>query len=240
MNNAAKKLIIALDDLNFADCCALVEKTRDFAATYKIGVSLFCAHGPTIVKELKSYGVDIFLDLKLHDIPMQVSKAVEQAIDLEPKFLTLHALGGYTMLKEAAHVACGSKTQLLAVSVLTSMDEEQWRILGFADSVKDGVERLIVMSYEAGVRAFVSSPHEAASLKKLFKNDCIAVCPGVRPADAQHDDQKRIMTPYQAINNGADFLVVGRPITKSADVVMSAGNINAEINKALNEARNQE
>ncbi len=233
MNNAAKKLIIALDDLGLDEALKLVEETRDFAQTFKIGLSLFSAHGPAIVKQIKSLGVEVFLDLKLHDIPMQVAKAVESALKLGPKFLTIHALGGQQMLREAACVAKGSNTTLLAVSVLTSMDHQQWQDLGFSESIEQSVERLLALSFESGVRGFVASPHEAAKLKQSYHSQCILVVPGVRPASASMDDQKRIMTPYQAIKAGADYLVVGRPITKSADIAMSAKNINQEITDAL-------
>lgn len=233
MDTAAKKLIIALDDLSYEAAMDVVEKTRSYAGVFKVGLSLFCAHGPKILNELRAKNVDVFLDLKLHDIPMQVAKAVEEAIKFEPKFLTIHALGGRSMLQEAAKAVLGSKTQLLAVSVLTSMDSQAWQEIGFNTTIEEGAMRLVRVAYESGVRGFVSSPHEVAHLKSYLKHDCLVVCPGVRPMDAHDNDQKRIMTPFKAIEAGADFLVVGRPITKSTDVVMSAKNINQEITKAL-------
>ncbi len=233
MNNAAKKLIIALDDLSLDEALRVVEKTKAFAETYKIGLSLFCAYGPSIIREIKALGVEIFLDLKLHDIPMQVAKAVESALKFEPKFLTLHALGGRAMLQAATKVAQGTTTKLLAVSVLTSMDLPEWQNLGFSESIDKSVNRLLDLSFESGVRGFVSSPHEAAALKLRFLEDAVLVCPGIRSNSGAPDDQKRIMSAFQAIEEGADYLVVGRPITKSEDLAMSAKNINQEITEAL-------
>ncbi len=232
MNNARKKLIIALDDLDQESAIKIVEQTLDFAECYKVGLSLFTALGPAIIKDLKARGAEVFLDLKLHDIPMQVAKAVEKALPLEPKFLTVHALGGAAMLKEAARVAEGSKTTILAVSVLTSMDASAWHQLGFNERIEEGVFRLLDMARNNGVQGFVASPHEASALKKAFPG-CTLVCPGVRSSLGTMDDQKRTLSAQEAILAGADYLVVGRPITKSEDVVMSAKSINHEIAASL-------
>lgn len=235
MELAAKKLIIALDDLDFERALKVVQKTKLFASTYKVGLSLFCAHGPAIVKEIKSLGVDVFLDLKLHDIPMQVGKAVEKALAFETRFLTVHALGGQKMLREAATAALGSSTTLLAVSVLTSVDNEDFRELGFLGSIEEGVMNLSNLAFSSGIRGFVSSPHEVGRLKRRYGDLCLVVCPGVRPMDADVFDQSRIMTPKDAILAGADALVVGRPITASINIEQAALDINRQIKTAFDQ-----
>lgn len=232
MNNARKKLIIALDDLEQKEALSIAEKTLDFAECYKVGISLFSAFGPSIVKDLKAMGAEVFLDLKLHDIPMQVAKAVEKTLVLEPTFLTVHTLGGSSMLKEAARVAQGSKTTILAVSVLTSTDCMEWQQLGFSESIEDSALRLLGLASQSGINAFVASPKEATSLKKSFPNSTL-VCPGVRSQMFLTDDQKRTLSASAAIGAGADYLVVGRPITKAKDVVMSAKTIHYEIAESL-------
>jgi orotidine-5'-phosphate decarboxylase len=237
VERAADKLIVALDGLDFSSALQVVAKTSAFAATYKVGLSLFCAYGPSIVKEITALGVDVFLDLKLHDIPTQVAKAVEYSLSLNPRFLSLHALGGQKMLKEAAKAAQGSSTTLLAVSVLTSFDGASWRDLGFPQPIEQDVVRLGELAWSSGIRGLVSSPHEAGILKKSSRRAWMVVCPGVRPKGALGHDQSRFMTPKEAIKAGADLLVIGRPIIEAADIHEAAREINQEILDALTHMR---
>jgi orotidine-5'-phosphate decarboxylase len=233
MSTAAQKLIIALDDLDEAAALAMVEKTKAYAQTYKVGLNLFCAYGPAIVKQISSLGVDIFLDLKLHDIPMQVAKAVETVLVLEPRFLTIHAAGGAQMLECAAQAASGSKTTLLAISVLTSLNQQDYQRLGFTDDIADGVNRLTDLAYASGIHGFVCSAKEAKNLKARFQNQCFLVCPGIRSGVQDLFDQARTLSAGDAIKACADALVVGRPITKAADAAAAAQDINRAINNGL-------
>jgi orotidine-5'-phosphate decarboxylase len=230
--NAKDRLIIALDNPDKASALSLIEKTREFAGTYKVGLGLFCAHGPAIVKEIKSLGVEVFLDLKLHDIPMQVAKAIESLLHLEVKFLTIHASGGLNMLKAAKQAVLGSKTSLLSVSILTSISDVDYRRL-FLGHVNDGVRELAKMSFKAGINSLVCSPLEAKSLKSIFGDDCFLVAPGIRSSFDEAFDQARTLTAFDAITHGADALVVGRPITSASDVYLAAKNLHDEIKTAL-------
>ncbi len=233
MEKAAKRLIVALDDIGKRDVGALVEEARPFASTFKIGLSQFVARGPAILGEISSREADVFLDLKLHDIPMQVAKAVEHALAFSPRFLTVHAQGGRKMLAEAAEAAKGSTTVLLAVSVLTSLDQNDFSEIGYRDSIEDGVLRLADLAYRSGIRGLVSSPQELKVLRARFGDDLFLVSPGVRPMDDAVFDQSRVMTPYQAIKCGADALVVGRPLTHADNICAKACMINLEIANAL-------
>lgn len=233
MEMAAKnKLIIALDDMDMATALHTVRITKEYASTYKIGLTLFTAHGPSLLREVNALGCSIFLDLKFHDIPMQVAKAVEAALQYFPKYLTVHAMGGCKMLREAAAAARGSSTNLLAVSVLTSFAQEDLREIGNHNSIDDAVTMLTDGAYRAGIRGFVASPLEIANLRKRF-SDAILVAPGVRPTSADAHDQTRITTPKNAIMFGADALVIGRPITKAHDVARACRNIHDEIAESL-------
>lgn len=233
MDSSVQKLIVALDDLDAASALSMVEKTRAYARTFKVGLNLFCAHGPAIVREIKSLGVDIFLDVKLHDIPMQVAKALESVLKLEPRFVTIHAAGGTTMLQYAAQAVAGSSTNLLAVSVLTSINYEEYQRIGLVGTVADGVMRLTDLAFRAGIGGFVCSPHEAKMLKAAFQNQCFLVCPGIRSPHEEPSDQARTMSAVDAILAGADALVVGRPITKAHDVTQAACRISQEIESVL-------
>lgn len=233
MEIAAQKLIIALDDLDFDEAVALVELTKPYARTFKIGLALFAAYGPAIVKKIHALGVEVFLDLKLHDIPMQIKKTIQNLLPLNPSFITVHASGGSHMLKEAADAVQGSNTMLLAVSILTSLDASLYSAIGFKDSILSGVTNLSQLAYSSGIRGFIASAHEAPMLKQHFNHDCLVICPGVRRKNHAIHDQSRVMSPAEAIFAGADALVVGRPITKAQDIVFEAKAINQEINNAL-------
>lgn len=233
MENPQEKLIIALDDVDFDSAIKIATLTKPFASTFKVGLSLFTAWGPEIIKELKELSVDVFLDLKLFDIPMQTKKAVQAALKYEPRFLTVHAMGGKKMLSEASVISQGSNTTLLAVSVLTSFDQQDYADVGFKDSINDGVVRLLDLAFVSGIRGFVASPQELIHLRKRFGSDCFLVCPGVRPRGSDLNDQSRVMTPKEAIMASANALVVGRPITKAPNIVEAAQGIYQDIESAL-------
>ncbi len=229
--NASDRLIIALDVPTQAEALQLVNQTRDFCSTYKIGLTLFIAEGPQFVRRLADLGVDIFLDLKLHDIPATVSNAISVISQLPVSMVTLHALAGPEVLK-AARTAT-DKISLLAVSVLTHHTPEELRAIGFTQNPQDLALQLLKPARAAGLNGCICSPHETRQIKNTLGNDFIVVNPGIRPAFAATNDQKRIMTPFAAIREGADFLVVGRPITSHSDPQTAAKAVYNEIDSAI-------
>lgn len=231
---AAERLIIALDDLDFVSAIKLAELTKPYAKTFKVGLSLFSGYGQALVSALNSLGVGVFLDLKLCDIPMQVEKTIEALRTQNLRFLTVHAFGGSAMLKAAHEAVLGSGMTILSVAVLTSLSQEEFGNLGFAGSVESGVLRLSGLAYEAGIRGFISSPHEVARLKHALGSDAYVVCPGIRASFDHHGDQVRTMSATEALAEGADALVVGRPITKAKNPVTAAEQIHLAITQALN------
>ena len=210
------RLIVALDFPNQNEALALVAALGDSVSFYKIGLQLYTAAGPAVVQAVKAAGAKIFLDLKLHDIPNTVAHAVAAAGDLGVTLLTLHLSGGGAML-EAAVKAKPAHLSLLGVTVLTSATEETLREIGVTVRLADQVLRLAHLGREAGVDGLITSPHEVAALREKFGSKTLLVTPGIRPAWAPADDQKRFTTPRDAIDAGADYLVIGRPITAAAD-----------------------
>ncbi len=213
------RIIIALDVGTKTEALALAEGLRD-AGIFKIGMELFTAEGPSLLEAAAAIGKKPFLDLKFHDIPNTVAGAVRSAVRLHVHMLTLHASGGKDMLVAAARAARdesagtgNSKPILLGVTVLTSLKDDELRQIGFARSTADQVLRLALMAREAGLDGVVCSPHEIEVIKRECGGDFLVVTPGIRPAWATAQDQKRIMTPAEAVGKGADYLVIGRPIT---------------------------
>jgi orotidine-5'-phosphate decarboxylase len=213
----------------------MANRLSDQCQWFKVGLELFIAAGPSIVEKLASKGHSIFLDLKLHDIPNTVASAVRSASSLGAGMLTIHASGGPAMLAAAqnAVASMAAPPQLLAVTVLTSMDETQLGSTGVNRSPKDQVDLLAKMGMEAGIRGFVCSPQEAAALRALTGLEGILVTPGIRPAGSELGDQQRIATPTMALQQGASFLVVGRPITQAPDPALAAEAVLLEIAEAL-------
>ena len=214
-----EKIIIALDVGTKREALALAEALND-ARVFKIGLELFTAEGPALLEEAVRLGKKPFLDLKYHDIPNTVSGAVRSATRKGVYMLTLHTSGGAEMMAAAARAAreesAGTGEQrptLLGVTVLTSLKDEELRRIGFAHAVADQVLRLAVLAKDSGLDGVVCSPHEIESIKRECGDDFLVVTPGIRPAWAAAQDQKRIMTPAEAIGKGADYLVIGRPIT---------------------------
>jgi orotidine-5'-phosphate decarboxylase len=235
IEKARKRLIVALDSPDAASALALVGQLEKSCQWFKVGLELFIAAGPAVVEPLVARGHSVFLDLKLYDIPNTVAGAVRSATSLGVKMLTLHAAGGPVMLAAARAALDGIENppELLAVTVLTSMDEAQVKAVGVDRSPAEQVELLARMGLAAGVRGFVCSPQEVAALRALTGPEGVLVIPGIRPAGAAIGDQKRIATPAEALRLGASYLVVGRPITQAADPAEAAEAILQEMAEAL-------
>ena len=208
-------LIVALDMDDSDEATKLASEIGPDVAALKVGSQLFTRYGPEIVRRIMDSGGQVFLDLKFHDIPNTVAGAVRGASDLGASWLTVHASGGKDMLK-AASDASGT-TKVLAVTVLTSLDDASIRHIGWKGTVEEQVRDLAVMARESGVDGIVCSAREVRILRAVLDDDCILVTPGIRPAGESADDQARTATPEGAVANGADYLVVGRPIVKAAD-----------------------
>jgi len=225
------RLIAALDLPSVASAEAMIDRLGDSVTFYKIGYQLGYAGGLTLVRKLTDQGKKVFLDLKMHDIGNTVARGVESVAKLGATLLTVHAYP--QTMKAAVEARAGSGLQILAVTVLTSYDDGDLHAAGYRLNVSDLVEARAQQAQVLGVDGLVSSPEEAASLRKIVGHQMNLVTPGIRPAGAATGDQKRIMTPARAIAAGADYLVVGRPITEAADPKAAADAIQAEIKQAL-------
>ena len=231
-------MILALDlpsaraALSFLDRVEMNTSPELCPIWVKVGLELFLAEGPSLLRALRGKNLKVFLDLKLHDIPNTVAAAVRAVLPLEPELLTVHAAGGPAMLEAAAEAAAGSPTRLLAVTVLTSMDAGQLRAIGVAGTPESQVERLASLAIHCGIDGLVCSSQEAAMLRARHAQVHL-VTPGIRPAGAPQGDQQRIGTPAAALHAGANQLVIGRPITAAADPGAAYRAILAEIASAL-------
>ncbi len=226
-----ERLIVALDVSSAAEAQKLVARIGEAAGIYKVGLQLFTAEGPSIVRDLVSSGRRVFLDLKLHDIPTTVALAVKSAAELRVDMLTIHASGGVAMLRAATEAAAG-RLKVLAVTVLTSLTDEDMQEIGVSGRVSDQVLRMASLAKSAGCQGLVTSPRESLMVRKALGEGFAIVTPGIRPAGAETNDQQRIATPAQAIGNGASHIVVGRPITHAADPAKAADAIIAEMEQA--------
>lgn len=230
------RLIVALDVDTKEKAVSLVEKLREDVGIFKIGSELFTSCGPDVIKEVKSNGCEVFLDLKFHDIPNTVARSAIAAVRSGALIFNVHALGGADMMKKAAEAVAKEsralkieKPKIIAVTVLTSMDENNLKKIGVDDNMETQVLRLAKLARESGMDGVVASPSETGLIRKSIGKDFLIVTPGVRPSWAAVNDQKRIATPKEAIENGADFIVVGRPITEAADPVSAAKKVLEEI-----------
>ncbi|MEM1223067.1 MAG: orotidine-5'-phosphate decarboxylase [Verrucomicrobiota bacterium] len=230
--NTTCQLILALDLETREEAIAMLKRLGGSIQWVKIGLQLFTAHGPDFVREIGDLGYKVFLDLKLHDIPNTVAKAVQSIATLPVELLTLHASGGAEMIDWAAKARAdyAPKLNLLAVTVLTSMDQAQLNSLNIQTSTEGQVKHLANLSLKAGAQGLVCSPRELPSLRFLFGEEPIIVTPGIRPAGAAADEQKRIMTPAEAAAAGSNYIVVGRPILRAGDPAATALAIQAELN----------
>lgn len=228
MTNAADKIIVALDVPTKEVALRRVEQLRGQISFFKIGLQLFTAAGPDVVRQVLATGAKVFLDLKLYDIPNTVAHAVESAGNLGVQMLTIHLSGGETML-EAALAARPEKMSILGVTVLTSFDETGIRALGITSTIEEQVSRLAKIGVAAGIDGLVVSPLEIEVVRPQFGDDIKLVVPGIRPAWSDTEDQKRIMTPREALEAGANYLVIGRPIIAHKDPREAVTKILAEI-----------
>jgi orotidine-5'-phosphate decarboxylase len=235
LEEARRRLIVALDTPTAAAAEALVRQLEGCCGWFKVGFELFVAAGPSALQPILQRGLSVFLDLKLHDIPNTVAAAVRSAAALGARMITLHAAGGPAMLAaaQAALADIPDPPQLLAVTVLTSIDAAQLRATGISRQPADQVELLVGMALDAGLRGFVCSPQEAAKVRALAGPEAVLVVPGIRPAGTGIADQKRIATPAEALRGGASFLVVGRPITQASAPAAAAEAILEEMAEAL-------
>lgn len=232
---ALDRLIVALDFPTAAEARDLAQRLRGTCKWVKIGLELYVAAGNAVVQELANLGFSIFLDLKFHDIPNTVAGAVRSAARSQASLLTLHAAGGPAMLAAAVQAAriANNPPQLLAVTVLTSIDVAQLAATGVSAAPADQVLRLARMAQAAGIPGLVCSAEEVRMLRQQLGPDMRLVVPGIRPAGTESGDQKRVATPGGAIRAGADMLVVGRPITQAPDPEEAAKAILAEIAEAI-------
>ena len=228
---ARQRLIVALDVPDAAAAAELVSRLDGSCAWFKVGLELFVAAGPGVLEPLLKRGHSVFLDLKFHDIPNTVRGAVRSAAGLGARMLTVHAAGGPAMLAAARAALDGvaHPPELLAVTMLTSMDATQTKAIGLERDPATQVELLARMGLEAGIRGFVCSPQEVAAVRKLAGPGGVLVVPGIRRSGAAMGDQKRVATPGETLRLGASYLVVGRPITQAANPAMAAQAILEEM-----------
>lgn len=220
-------IYIAIDTPDLEKAKDLAACVRNHVGGLKLGLEFFCANGHHGVHEMMKFGLPIFLDLKLHDIPNTVAKAIQALHLLEPAILTVHASGGRAMLEDAK-AAANTGTKVIAVTVLTSLDGRDLQDVGVTNKPNDQVERLTKLARDAGLDGIVCSGQEVATARKLWPEGFFVV-PGVRPVNGKGGDQKRAVTPRQAIDNGASIIVVGRPITQAIDPDMAAREIEATL-----------
>jgi orotidine-5'-phosphate decarboxylase len=229
--NPGPRVIVALDYPDRAAAMALVERLQPGLCRLKVGKELFTRAGPQLVEELVARGFGVFLDLKFHDIPNTVASACHAAADLGVWMLNVHALGGERMLL-AAREGCaraGHAPLLVAVTILTSMDAQDLTAVGLAGSPEENVLRLATLAQRCGLDGVVCSSRETTLLRERIGPDFTLVTPGIRPAGSQQDDQRRVMTPRQAISSGASYLVIGRPVTQADDPVSVLRTVNSEL-----------
>jgi orotidine-5'-phosphate decarboxylase len=220
-------IFVALDTPSLERAKLLAEQVSANAGGVKLGLEFFSANGPAGVAAILELGLPVFLDLKLHDIPNTVAKAVEALAPLEPTVLTVHAAGGRAML-EAAKTAAPASTKVVAVTVLTSLDSGDLRSIGVPSEPRDQVERLAALAQSAGLDGIVCSGAEVAAARAAWP-DGFFVVPGVRLAGGDVSDQKRVVTPRQALDDGASILVIGRPITAADDPARALRDIAAAL-----------
>ncbi len=223
----SNRLYVALDTPDLERARAIAEKVRHHVGGIKLGLEFFMANGRHGVREMAEIGLPIFLDLKFHDIPNTVAKAIQALRPLEPAILTVHALGGQAMLEDAK-AAAPTGTKVVAVTMLTSLDARDLSATGIDGSAHDQVLRLTELAMASGVDGIVCSGEEVAAAHKLWPKGFFVV-PGVRPADGSAGDQKRVVTPRTALDRGASILVIGRPITQAADPDAAARAIEATL-----------
>jgi len=230
------KIIVALDFADAASALNLVQQLDPNLCRLKVGKELFTAAGPQFVEQLAKSNFGVFLDLKFHDIPNTVAKACSAAANLGVWMLNVHASGGLEMMQAARTAVNNSQTKplLIAVTVLTSMNQEALALTGIKTNLADHVLHLAKLTHQAGLDGVVCSAQEASLISQNIGKEFCLVTPGIRPANASQDDQSRIVTPSQALKNGAHYLVIGRPITQADNPLSALQAIHAECNKHTN------
>ena len=235
--NAKKKIIVALDTKDTNHALGLISQLPEVAA-FKLGLEYFCANGPDGFKMLAESGVKIFLDLKFHDIPNTIEGAIRASLPINPFMMTVHISGGRLMLERSMNTVLedhekkiGNRPLILGVSILTSIDEDDFDSLGLFGALEDQVKRLADLAVDAGLDGIVCSAKELKVIRDHVGKDFIIVTPGIRPKWAEKQDQKRIMSPAEAIKFGANFLVIGRPITEAANPSVAFKKLCQEISE---------
>ena len=226
--NTKRFIFCALDFTDLRKTLDFTEIIKNNVGGIKLGLEFFSENGPQGVEKIKKFGLPIFLDLKLHDIPNTVKQSLKNVLSLEPDYLTVHLSGGYKMIEILQDIK--KQTKIIGVSLLTSLDNEDLKNMGINLDSSEFVERLVKIGVNAGIDGIVSSAQEVESLKKKF-NELIFVTPGIRLSSDKTDDQKRIESPRSAIASGSDLLVIGRPITESKNPISS-------INEIINDIEN--
>ncbi|MDG1996496.1 MAG: orotidine-5'-phosphate decarboxylase [Emcibacteraceae bacterium] len=233
----SERILCALDTISIDEASELSSVLEPHVGGIKLGLEFFGANGPSGFKEIAKVNQNIFLDLKLHDIPNTVAKTIHSLMPLRPKIMTIHAAGGAEMMRAAAEAATQAAKDvgcerpiIVGVTILTSLDNEDLDDIGYQNKVAMQVVKLARLAKESGLDGVVCSPHEIKVIKESCGHDFKLVVPGIRPADSAKGDQKRTMTPKEAVELGADYLVIGRPITKSKNPADAAQKIADEIN----------
>lgn len=242
-SEARKRLIVALDVPGAEQAMKLAHKLAGHVGLFKVGLELFIAEGADLVRELAKAGTPVFLDLKFHDIPNTVSRAISAAGNLGVGMINVHASGGREMMlaaRQAVDALPGKKPILLAVTVLTSLDENNLREVGVGQSPEKQVLRLAELAAGCGLDGVVASAREVPRIKEICGVDFLTVTPGIRPSGGTVGDQKRVMTPAKAIESGSDYLVIGRPITGADDPVAAADAIVNEMASAITKNDNDD
>lgn len=240
MSTAVSRVLVALDTTSVADAVDRARAMRGAVAGVKLGLEFFNANGPAGVRQVIAEGLPLFLDLKFHDIPNTVAGAVRAVTPLGPYMLNVHASGGTAMMRAALDAAVDTaatvgvrRPLVIGVTVLTSLADDDLAAVGQQGPAGDQVRRLAALAQAAGLDGVVCAPQEIEVLRKECGRDFVLVTPGIRPAGAAVGDQKRVMTPGEAVRRGADYLVIGRPITASSDPAAAARDIAAEIERAV-------
>lgn len=225
-------IAVALDAPNLSVAKQWAKEVSPFVSTLKIGLETYLRDGKDSIQSIREISdCEIFLDLKLHDIPATVAGACKSVLELNPKYLTVHASGGKDMIKAAAEAM--PQTLIVAVTILTSIDEKNLQEIGFKNPANKSALDLALLAISAGARAIVCSPQEVSEIRRNVPKEIVLITPGVRPLGSNANDQQRIATPEEALTNGADLLVIGRPITSADDVGKAAKLISEEVNQFI-------
>jgi len=232
-NDPGSRIALALDVPDLDTAKTLIEKTSAHVGTFKVGLELYTAVGPAAIEAVHAAGAKCFLDLKLHDIPATMGRSVAQAASMGVAYLTVHGVAGLDSLQQASDNA--GSTRLLAVTVLTSLDAAALEAIGLSGGPRNAADRLAKLAWDAGLRGFVTSAHECAALRAALGEEAFLVTPGIRPSGSDVGDQKRVMTPADAIEAGADLLVVGRPIRDADNPTEAAADIARQVQLALSQ-----